>query len=414
MIYRDIPARGFARFARVLMLAAFAVTGGSVVGFLVVLFTAIAGGELDPVAWSGDVDAMLRQSIGAAALSIGASLGVGAFAQGAYRMLFVRQLARAAEADPRRVVAWNTRRLLILPTPFLGTYIYGFYFLVMGIIAIIINALVVSTGESDVAATILIIEVALWLLMAAFLLLVWRVGEPAWKRADDRVSEAWGLGGRLPMRMRQPRGKQRTDGDARALRRAARRIAIVGAVAGVVGAGTFMIAVSLRQPCRRCDQRSYAEPGERVIDALVAFAIPFTTVAVLAAVLALVAIWLSGVLEASGASSLAQARSDAPEHEVLDRLFNGWWPGTTAGLAMVGLGWGFAPVLAGADLAAPGILPPALIPTLIGVGAVGIALIWWSEGAAARSRNRLREAWALGDIVTQPTPAGRNRRRAAR
>lgn len=396
------------------MLAAFAVTGGSGAGFLLLALAGVAGGELDPVGWSGNLDTMFRQSVASSAISIGISLGIGALAQGAYRMLFVRQLARAAEADPRQVVAWSTRRLLLLSSPFLGTYIYGFYFLVMGIIAIIINAMVVSTGESDVAATILIGEVAVWLLMAVLLLVVWRAGEPAWKGVQARASEAWGLGGRRPMREQQ-QDERRTDGDVRALRRAARRIVIVGTVAGVIGGGTFMIAVSLRQPCRRgCDRRTYPEPGERAIDAIVAVAIPFTVVAVLAAVLALVVLWLSSVLEASSAVSLPEA----PGHEALDRLLNGWWPGTTAGLAMVVVGWGFAPVLAGAHLAVPGILPSALIPTLIGVGAVGAVVLWWAEGAAARSRNRLREAWSLGDIVSRPTPnrrtPARNRKRAAR
>lgn len=398
------------------MLAAYSVTGGSAAGFLLLVLGGVAGGELDPVGWSGKLDTMFVQSVASSAISIGVSLGIGAFAQGAYRMLFARQLARAAEADPRQVVAWSTRRLLLLPTPFFGTYIYGFYFLAMGIIAIIINAFVVGSGESDIAATILIGEITVWVLMAAFLLIVWRAGEPSWKRRQARASEAWGLGGRRPMGgrpmmgRRQPRGERHADGDARALRRAARRIAIVGSVAGVVGGGTFMIAVSLRKPCRRCDQRSFAEPGERAIDAIVAFAIPFTVVAVLAAVLALVVVWLSGVLEASAAVSLPEA----PGHDVLDRLLNGWWPGTTAGLAIVVVGWGFAPVLAGAGLAVPGILPPALIPTLIGVGAAGAVVLWWAEGAAARSRNRLREAWRLGDIVPQPARSGRNSKRAAR
>lgn len=396
------------------MLSGFAVASGSGAAFIAMAFAWAAGGEVDPMAWgSGAPDAMMRQSVSAAAIAIGVSLGVGALAQGAFRLLYVRQLAREAELEPDGRPGWSDRQLISLQTPFFGTWIYGVYFLVFGGIAVTIFALVLGGQPDDPFSQFMLgAAVVLTLLMAGLMILTGTIGKRAWNRATDRIRAAW-----QPERnvVREPSDDAEASirSGTSTFRRIAWRTGVSAGVAAIAASVPFMIAVYARQPCLRCEQRYFDEVGETVIDLLMLIAIPFSVFAVVVAVTSLIVFWLAGALEWAAVARLAAARADAPDGEVLARLLHGWWPGSTAGVALVAFGWGAAPVVTGANLAAPGILSESLVPVLLVVGAVGVVVLWWAVGAAARSQNRLREAWQLGDIP--PSPSGnRSRKRKNR
>ena len=404
------PAHRAARLAQVLMLSGFAVAGGSGAVFLAVAFAMVAGGEVDPMTWgSGVIDVMMRQSVGAAAIAIGVSLGVGALAQGAFRLLYVQQLAREAESEPDGRARLSDRQIILIQGPFFGTWIYGVYFLVFGGIAIIIFALALGGGPDDPFSQFMLgAAIVLTLLMAGLMALTATAGTRAWNRATARILAAWGQ--TPPMALgRSDDGEASIGRGTSALRRVARRTGVSAGVAAIVASATFMIGLHARQPCLRCEERFYDEVGENAIDVLMTIAIPFSAFAVVVALLSLITLWLASVREWVTVARLARARADAPDGDVLDRLLYGWWPGSTAGVVLVAIGWGAAPVIIGADLAAPGILSESLVPVLLVVGAVGVVVLWWAVGAAARSQNRLREAWRVSDIA--PPPSGKRSRK---
>jgi hypothetical protein len=197
----------------------------------------------------------------------------------------------------------------------------------------------------------------------------------------------------------------------RRLKRIARTTARVGAAAGAVGGATFLLGLYLRQPCRGCDQNSYAPPGEAAIDALMGAASVLTVVAIAVVVLAMLVEWIEDVVLQAGLARLARDGAATPPDGVLAAALTAPWPGSTAGIALVVVGLGIGGVFAFAETVTPGILPFAVVPVLLALGAIGALLIAWSIGAEARGRNRLREAWSVGDL--RPAAPPRRRRAAA-
>jgi len=168
----------------------------------------------------------------------------------------------------------------------------------------------------------------------------------------------------------------------------------------------FLLGVYLRKPGRRADPRVYDEPGEAFIDLLIATSSVVTIVAFIALFFALLAAFWANIRLLNRLRSVAEGRVMAVEREGyrsnkrgktlagFHELLAQTWPGHTVASVLVGLGWGTVPFFIVTGETIPGIWPEWTVPVLAILGALGVAVLVWSDGAAARSRNRLLEAWS--------------------
>ena len=417
--YRDIPPRGLAWLTSALSISAFAAAGGFGLGFLALAFIGVAGVELAPMVWgSGVLDTMLRGTVGLVGIGLAACLGIGGLMLSAYYLAYARQLAREAEAHPTRVPPWRVRLKLISTIPFMGIYVVAGWGIGLGVLAALLFLAVAGEPSSDSFDIRLAFAIAVASVvgMIGLLVLVATVWKPAWRDAMERASAMWRKSELVavlppePDPMAVPDEDQRAVGAAaRRLKRIARAVARVGLASAIAGGASFLVGVWLRQPCRNCDQNSYSAPGETFVDVLMTIALMFTIVAVVVLALALLTEWVEDVVVQTGLARLARDGSPRPPDAVLGTALAAEWPGMSAGVALVVVGLGIGGSFGLAGLAAPGILPSALATVLLALGVVGVVVIAWSIGAAARSRNRLRAAWSLGD-VQPPIPPVKPRR----
>lgn len=424
-MFRDIPPRGWARVISVVALAGIAIAGGAALGFVAMVVTGVVAEEVFPGVWgAGEWDAVLRASVGVAALTIVGALGSWAVADALSSLATAHELARHAERDPSTIAAWDRRRAATGTDPFGALAGFSVVFLAVGGIAILVLGLALSetsryNPESAIEG-LAVLGSVMGAVFAIILALALRatVWLPRWRRAVERIDAAW-TGQRMAdaaaeERRRRPAGEPfELSAVAAVLRKAAglgtRVSSFVAAIAGI----SFLIGLYGRQQCRTCDPVRYDEPGEWVIDALMSIAGPGAVIAALFILASLALGWVARVLEFRALRRRAEAGRGTPGGELLTRVLTRGWPGTNAGLALVGTGWGLAPIIATAATVAPTTVPGWLPIAFAALGILGVVVLAWSEGAAARSRNRLRAAWWPGD-VRPPTRKSGARPRGAR
>lgn len=391
--YRDIPPRGPAWLTSALSISAFAAAGGFAIGFLALAFIAVAG--VDRMVWGTDVpDTMLAGAVGWAGIGVAACLAIGGLMLSAYYLAYARQLAREAEAHPTRVPTWRVRLKLISTIPFMGIYVVAGWSIGLGVAAALLFVAVPGEG-SDYGFDIRLAfatAVATVVAMTGLLVLVATVGKPAWRDAIERASAMWRTSELVAVLPPEPdpmavpdEDQSAVGGAARRLKRIARAITRVSLAAAIAGGASFLVG-------------SFGAPGETFVDVMKTIALTSTIVAIVVLALALLTEWVEDVVVQAGLARLARDGSPRPPDAVLGTALAAEWPGMSAGVALVVVGLGIGGSFGLAGLATPGILPPALVTVLLALGVVGVVVIAWSVGAAARSRNRLRAAWSLGDL----------------
>lgn len=410
--YRAFPRRGWALVTRVIYLVAAATTTGSLAGFLLIVFANIVGAEVLSDLWQeAHGDAVMRVGISVTSITAVVSIGLVVVFLGLSRLEYARQLAVVAERDGQMLLPVPRELTMLRSTnPFLSQYFFTLFFVIIDAFMLLILGL--ALGETfrynPVSAreglNVLLGLAAIGVLTVLLLVLAHLVWLRQWKQYSSSAMNVWG-----PLeKTAESRLRAQLPSNAMSARRTPARASVIKgstialAVAGVV----FMLGVYLRQPGRRAATRVYDESGEAFIDLLIATSSAVSFAAFIALLLTLLAVFVSSVRRLSRLRAIAEGRTTAVEREGYRSMKRGKslaafhdllaqsWPGETVGRILVGIGWGTAPFFAVTQQAVPMAWPEWTVPTLVITGAVGVVILSWSDGAAARSRNRLLQAWS--------------------
>ncbi|MHC5794956.1 hypothetical protein ACVXZ4_02235 [Lacisediminihabitans sp. FW035] len=412
-VIRDQRRRGSALAARVLFLIFASVAVGAGAGFLLVVFFGTVIEDTYPGVWyDGAWDAMWRAALGVAAGLVYVALGGVALTLCVARLTFARQLAREAETSPAEIPPRQVREESTMASPYSGLWAYGAYSLIFAAIALVIFSLAtIDTARSnpaEVAVGIVAIAVTCGVVIVIIgcLALAGTLWSSQWKATSERLSSAWPQrrsvasagSGRQRSAEKSARKREALASDTRLLKRMARRGALAAGVLAAASGVTFLAVLIARKPCRLCDTRYFNDTGETLIDIVLRFSGTIALVALfLVAVVAVIG-WASSVRDAADIRRLAGSSAPkTPSSAALVAQVTGLWWGTRAGVTLVGIGWGIAPIIGAAEFAAPGSWPGWVVPVLVLCGFVGAAVLAWSEGAAVRERNVIREAWVVED-----------------
>lgn len=414
--YREFPRRGWALFTRIAYLGSAAITAGSVIGFLFLVFMGIVGEEVLLDLWtSGNWDPVFRAGVGATGITIALGAGLVVTFLGLSRYTYANQLARLSSPEveltvplPRELDGFQG------PHPFSPLFIFSIFFLIIDGFILIILALALgetfrynpeSAGEGF---TVFLILAGLGVVVVVLCVVANLIGKPQWIVATALITSRW----QAARPLAESRLKAGIPRFALAIRkkrsvaaRALRASAVSLAIAGVI----FMIGVFIRKPGRRADLRYYDEPGEAFIDFLIGVSAVATAIALTVLLAALLGAWGAQIAELSRLRSIADGRmvpvSRAGYRNLtgkaavvrLHDVFARPWPGQLVGAVLVGLGWGNAPFFVVTQQVVPGTWPDWMLTVLLVIGAIGVVVLVWSDGAAARSRNRLLLAWGKKD-----------------
>jgi hypothetical protein len=366
------------------------------------------------------VDAPARALVGLLFAALFVGLGVYTFADSALNWTLARQLRRAAETTPDRVPPRDQRRVLALASP--STAMNASLWVIVGSALAVLLIFFAILGESSdedlpvslaimagLAATAVVGIVATWVVRRARLR-VWPVvvgaANEVW--TDERIAEAVAIekaNRRKGLdRIEAPRGFRQLAGFASRAATITLALILGGFAVGFVG-------VWMRQPCRRCDERTWESFGESVIDFVLVAGVVIVAIGVAAAVAGLAATIAANTLEVR---ALREAIGTRPTAAQLQRQLMGTPPYLSIGLVMAGLGTFVA--VTGATLAVAAESPlDAYAATFEACGFGGLALLVAAipvfaigEAVTTRWRNELRDRWMPGDVESE-RPAPRRR-----
>ena len=410
--YREFPRRGWALITRVIYLIAAATTTGSLVGFLLIVWANIVGAEVLGGLWSeANGDALMRTGIVVTSITAVISIGLVTYFLSLSRATYARQLGAAAVHDgelgipPRRELA-----MLRSVNPFIPLYFFSLYFVIFDALALLILGLALgetfryNEESAREGLNVFVSLAALGVIVVLIFLLAHFVGLRTWKRYTAIAMEVWAP--RIATADSRLRAGIPTQAMSARLTPLRALVIRGSSITLAISSAAFLLGVYLRKPGRRAPTQYYDEPVERFIDFLVAASSVITMAALVVLLLALLVAFFSNTRQLLRLRGFADGTILPTEREGYRRKKRGKsltafqdllaqsWPGQQVGSILVGIGWGTAPFFSVTGATVPVAWAEWTVPTLLILGALGTGVLLWSDGAAARSRNRLLEAWS--------------------
>lgn len=386
-----------------------AVGGGA--GFLLALGASITLNEAFIDIWYDvDLDPLSRIVIPLLFVTVGVGLLFFGIGDSLYRWLLGRQLARSARATPELVPPHWQRTIVNAPAPLAA--MTGVVWTVFGLAALVALAFFVILGETSDDEVAFVTGVAVGALLVAAAMIVAAVvlsqrkrrwpalvedARAAWNRHMVRETET-------SDRQRRPRGAKVGIGAiVAAIRGFGARTLSVGIGGVVLGSAIGFFGVFLRQPCRRCDERSYDTFGEAVIDNLAVIGAAVTALGLVVLIVAGVAatavrVVVDRVLRDGLAGLDAQRRPDGAELQArlaggsLAEAYSILCSALGAFIATAALG------VAAIDFPVDAAVRDGARVTGMALLAIALVLAYAGVGYNLRLRSQLRERWAPADI----------------
>ncbi|MGW4928215.1 hypothetical protein ACWEOH_03605 [Agromyces sp. NPDC004153] len=354
------------------------------------------------------LDPLARAAMGVVLVVAAALAVMGPVVVALERYAALRSLERHDQEHPEVVPEHAARRLIRSP----GGIIRWTGWIVAGVAALVAVAcawvLITESDEDEltggaIAAGVAVLAVVLGIVCAP----VSRAVDSRWERRAAPLRERWsGAQGAAEAAERRRRDAAVADDgplEAAVGRRAGRALAaVVGAL--LVGICVFFVSVTLRQPCRNCDEVRYVGPVETGIDVLSLAGGILTG----AAAAVLVAAFIAGIVprllrERAAARWVSDGRARRAPAERLMPLLIGPRAAETAAQ-----GFGAVAAMAfiagvAADWSASELLQPALL-VIVALVAAGLGVLADLIDAAPRYREReaLRKALSPGDLDPDP------------
>ncbi|WP_114558624.1 hypothetical protein [Desertihabitans aurantiacus] len=384
--------------------------------FLVGVFAMLVLTELYPVVASR-IDRVSRMAVGVYAGGGAAALLLGGYAFAAHRWLEVGALRRWGAEAPHRVPVDPQRRTVRADSPSgtLGTAA-GW---TAGLSGFMVLASVWILFEDPDLEGLTVLAVSL--LVCGFgvggIVLARRIGR-GWSDHTRAVASAWAT--TLPRAVHTDRDRRRAGrwgeqvldlGPQRArhvaswLGRTAGAATSLSALAGVPG-------LVLRQPCRDCDPRTLDAAGETTIDWLVTTAFALLVVGLLLGLARGGLVLLLAVVQRTVLQRGARApRRPRVSREIVAEVLTLTSPERLLGLVLLVAGAAAAPlplVAALAEEVAGWWTTGGLVGAVLLLAGAGLLLV--DHAVGPRWRQRLREAYAPGDVDVEEGVARRRRR----
>jgi len=419
----DYPLAPPARLAYAVRTVGVGIAAGGSLGFLLALAASITVNEAFIDLWYQlDGDPFSRAFVPLLFVVLLIGLGIYAVADSFYNWQLGRQLATHAESTPEDVPAAWQRVFLTRTNPLAGVRATLWTICVAaGLFSIIIAAILGDTSDNEFSfvLSMLLSSLATTAAAATIAIVASRWAANRWPAiavpaelvwTDTAVSAA-----AEAEKARRPRRQEQIDlgSSYRALRALVRHGTRVGLAVLLTGAAIGFLGVAIRQPCRRCDQRSYESAGEALIDNLALVGAGLALLGAVVLIAASLASLASSLLATRALRHLLDPSTPAgvfpPKALLLERL-TGMPLSEKTAIIVSGVGSTVAAcaiALSAVAARVPGAFTDGLLLGGLGATAVAGVIAFAGVGATLRMRRLIRGRWAPGDVSSPPAKARR-------